>query len=232
MFSLPDLFHSLMELRVKLKPVGKVSIPPDPKQTSSTEETWGDSLTKLRIFQLTEYERIVYFDCDALVLKNMDVLFRLPSAPVAMPRAYWANQGTFTSMLLVIEPSERRFHQLVSLAQRTRQFDMDVLNSVFAGSCLVLPNVFALLTGIFRDARYREMYLGNVFETWAARDIYDRAYLVHFSDFPVLPKPWVSVSTEEVEAAAPNCPPDCVEKEVWIDIYQQFEDGIQSCRFF
>ena len=83
------------------------------------DPTWGQSLTKLSIFNLTEYKRIIYFDADGLVMKNMDHLFSLPPTPIAMPRAYWLDQPFFSDHITVIEPSERRLEELLAQARKT-----------------------------------------------------------------------------------------------------------------
>lgn len=78
---------------------------------------WRQSLTKLRFFELTQYNRLIYFDVDGLVLRNMNHLFRLPNAPVAMPRAYWLPQPYMSDQLAVVEPSAKRLHELLHQAE-------------------------------------------------------------------------------------------------------------------
>lgn len=51
---------------------------------------WNKSLTKLLVFNQTEFDRIVYLDNDATVNDQMDELFFLPSyIKFAAPLAYW-----------------------------------------------------------------------------------------------------------------------------------------------
>ena len=83
------------------------------------EPTWAESLTKLKIFELTQYSRLLYFDVDGLVMRNMNHLFRLPAAPVAMPRAYWLDQPFASDQIAVIVPSVFRLHELLQQANKT-----------------------------------------------------------------------------------------------------------------
>jgi len=46
--------------------------------------TWADSFTKLYLFGLVEYRRLIYFDSDGLLLKNMDHLFELADVDLAL----------------------------------------------------------------------------------------------------------------------------------------------------
>ncbi|KAL4790342.1 nucleotide-diphospho-sugar transferase [Aspergillus venezuelensis] len=88
------------------------------KPNAGPEETWEKSISKLLAFAETEYERVIHLDSDILVLQNLDELFFLPHTPVAMPRAYWLlpEQKTLSSLLVVIEPSYRRFKTLLDAA--------------------------------------------------------------------------------------------------------------------
>ena len=72
---------------------------PPPARPAASDPTWQESLTKLRIFQLEEYARVVYADADGLVWRNMDHLFQLPPARVAMPRAYWLKLGEYSDQI-------------------------------------------------------------------------------------------------------------------------------------
>lgn len=64
-----------------------------------------------------QYKRLIYFDVDGLVLKSMNHLFKLPPAPVAMPRAYWLPQPTMSDQLAVVEPSVNRLDELLHQAE-------------------------------------------------------------------------------------------------------------------
>lgn len=52
------------------------------------ESTWEEGYTKFHIFQMHEYDKIIYFDSDSTVLSNMDELFFIPDADLAIPLAY------------------------------------------------------------------------------------------------------------------------------------------------
>ena len=60
-----------------------------------SESDWDASITKLRAFELTPYKRVMHLDADMTILRNLDHLFLLPSAPVARGAAissavrYW-----------------------------------------------------------------------------------------------------------------------------------------------
>lgn len=54
----------------------------------SESSYWSKSFTKFQVFALTEYERVVYFDSDSIVKRNMDELFTLPDSVVALPVNY------------------------------------------------------------------------------------------------------------------------------------------------
>lgn len=113
------------QYNVNLLPIGLlgqdgVAVP----GTMETESSWDSSITKLRAFELTTYNRVIQLDSDLTLLRNLDHLFLLPSAPVAMPRAYWAdvpapepNQAPqpwpLTSLLLLLEPSRSEFKILL-----------------------------------------------------------------------------------------------------------------------
>ena len=52
------------------------------------------------MFELEAYERLVYMDADGLAWRNMDHLFHLPPARVAMPRAYWMEATNFSDQIM------------------------------------------------------------------------------------------------------------------------------------
>ena len=49
-----------------------------------------DAMVKLRVFQLFEYDRIIFLDSDMMVRRNLDHLFFLPeTSHIAGPRVYF-----------------------------------------------------------------------------------------------------------------------------------------------
>jgi alpha-N-acetylglucosamine transferase len=185
--------------------------------TSTGDPTWHKSLTKFQAFALTEYTRVLIFDSDSMVLNNMDHYFLSPPAPVAVPRAYWLNgkdenikDHILGSHVMLIEPNEGNYHRIINEAKLSGDFDMEVLNNLFRDSAMVLPHRrIALLTGELRGQNHDRYMSEDNDEEWNAMAEVSRAFLVHFSDWP-LPKPWLPHSKVQWEAALPACRDDDV----------------------
>jgi hypothetical protein len=193
---------------------------------------------------VTTYDRIIHIDSDVTILQNMDELFFLPSARVAMPRAYWDNprSGKLTSLLVLLEPNYHEYQALMEKAQPVvngqvatngtpgrEMYDMELLNDRYGGSALVLPHrQYGLLTGEFRTKDHRD-FLGNDWEEWDPDRILREAKLVHFSDWP-LPKPWVLWPQALLAEVLPKCDVNpgtpqesgCRDREVWRGLYEDF----------
>jgi len=79
--------------KVKLKPTTITQIGGD------EVDIWKSSFTKLMVFNETEYDRLIYLDADAILLKdNLDELFFLPSVKLAVPTAYWMTKIKYEKM--------------------------------------------------------------------------------------------------------------------------------------
>ena len=79
---------------------------------------WSNTLDKLKIFDLMEFEKIVYLDSDMLVLKNIDELFEKPHlSAVVAGKSYPRNEGwrKLNSGLMVITPQKGVYQKLLSL---------------------------------------------------------------------------------------------------------------------
>ena len=220
--------------RVKLIPVdipdaGNV---PDAEKTGG--ETWDHSVAKLMAFGETQYRRILHIDSDVTIYKHLDELFLLPSARVAMARAYWSDQKPMplTSLLVLLEPSASEFRALVNaswnVAAGTHKYDMELLNDRYGSSALVLPHQPFLITGELRN-RQHEPFFGNNHESWDAHKVISEASLVHFSDWP-LPKPWIMWPIEGMRTLRPKCKVNpgtalesgCEDREIWMSLYDDF----------
>ena len=202
-------------------------------------ETWSESYTKLLIFNLTHYDRVLHLDSDSTVLEPMDELFLLPPSPVAMPKAYWFDDDRrklFTTGVMLVQPSEHEFSRIMSAveAARKEEYDMEIVNNLFGDSADVLPHrPYPLVSGEFR-ANSHEKYLrrpdsyggDDVGEEWDATDVFNEAKFVHFSDWPVA-KPWRYNSPRFKGLQEPKCekmfqPADCSGQRIWNWLYEDF----------
>lgn len=198
------------------------------------EPTWADSFTKLLAFNQTQFKRVLSLDSDATVLKSMDELFLMPSAPVAMPRAYWLD-NTLSSQIVLIEPSEFEFQRILKAfdSRSSHDFDMEIVNNLYGSDCIIIPHrKYDLLTGEFRGKEHRK-YLGSEEEVWDPEKVLDEAKFVHFSDWP-LPKPWLVKNKAQEEKFRPDCHPtdageDCRDREIWLGLYEDFARRRKLC---
>jgi hypothetical protein len=163
----------------------------------------------------------------------MDELFLLPSAPVAMPRAYWLDQPFLSSQILVIEPSLSEWSRIHNYMTKNTKggFDMDILNTLYKNHALVLPHrQYDLLTAEFRkEPNEHEPYLGTK-EKWNGTKVLEEAKFVHFSDWPVK-KPWLMDEVERKEKE-PKChavggedeqKKDCTDRDIWVGFYEGYK---------
>ncbi|PYE41931.1 alpha-N-acetylglucosamine transferase [Rhizobium sp. PP-F2F-G20b] len=82
-----------------------------------------DNFCKLRLWQLTEYERCIFIDADALVLKNIDKLFAYPEFSAA-PNVYesLADFHRLNSGVFVAKPSDETFRAMLQRLDGTDAF--------------------------------------------------------------------------------------------------------------
>lgn len=171
-------------------------------------------------------------DSDSTILQNMDELFLLPPAPVAMPRAYWLwpDQPVLSSQLMLVQPSAEEFARVESkIASAGRNdYDMEIVNQLYGDSALIIPHrPYNLITGEFRGGNHSR-YLGSVGERWDPVAAFNEAKFLHFSDWPV-PKPWRSISDQVMDENQPECEvvegrEDCTARELWKGFYSDFQE--------
>lgn len=226
--------------KVDLRPFGLLT-------THKGDIAWAKSLTKFHAFNLTDYTRVLAFDSDSQVLNNMDHYFLAPMAALAVPRAYWLNdkdaavaEQVLGSHVMLLEPNEGRYDRIVDEALSSGDFDMEVINHLFKDSVMILPHRrLALLTGEFRAKDHRSYLAPDEDDDWNAMAEGSRAYLVHFSDWP-LPKPWRHHSDSEWEKVVrPECDeneeekddrPKCADRVMWEGFYEDYDrDKAQYC---
>ncbi|KAG0364258.1 hypothetical protein BGZ54_007698 [Gamsiella multidivaricata] len=105
----------------------------------------GVTLTKIHVFNQTQYSKVVFLDADTLVLKNLDHLFDTAANGsiedqdrnkrfAAAPDAGWPD--CFNSGVFVCRPSYKDYTGLIEMAGQQGTFDggdQGLLNSYFSG---------------------------------------------------------------------------------------------------
>ncbi|KAH7680926.1 Glucuronosyltransferase protein [Dioscorea alata] len=99
----------------------------NPKAERDAYNEWNYS--KFRLWQLTDYDKIIFIDADLLILRNIDFLFTFPEITAT------GNNGTlFNSGVMVIEPSNCTFQLLMDHINEIESYnggDQGYLNEIF-----------------------------------------------------------------------------------------------------
>ncbi|KAL5777780.1 hypothetical protein ACOSP7_010706 [Xanthoceras sorbifolium] len=99
----------------------------NPKAEKNTYNEYNYS--KFRLWQLTDYEKIIFIDSDIIVLRNIDLLFHFPQMS-ATGNDVWI----FNSGIMVVEPSICTFRILMNRRKEIVSYnggDQGFLNEVF-----------------------------------------------------------------------------------------------------
>ncbi|RWR92553.1 UDP-glucuronate:xylan alpha-glucuronosyltransferase 2-like protein isoform X1 [Cinnamomum micranthum f. kanehirae] len=116
--------EALMQAGWKIREIKRIR---NPKAENNSYNEYNYS--KFRLWQLTDYHKIIFIDSDIIVLRNLDLLFHFPQLSAT------GNDGViFNSGIMVIEPSKCTFKFLME--QRTELIsynggDQGFLNEVY-----------------------------------------------------------------------------------------------------
>ncbi|OLL24438.1 Glycogenin-1 [Neolecta irregularis DAH-3] len=133
------------------------------------------AFTKLRVWQQTQFSKIVYIDADVVALRNPDDLFDLDCDFAAAPDSGWPD--SFNSGVFLTKPSETTFHILNALAEAGVSFDgadQGLLNQHFTNWTRISFAYNVTPSGHYQYLPAYRHFAANV-------------RLVHFIG---LPKPW------------------------------------------
>lgn len=99
----------------------------NPKAEKDAYNEWNYS--KFRLWQLTDYDKIIFIDADLLILRNIDFLFEMPEIT-----ATGNNATLFNSGVMVVEPSNCTFQLLMEHINEIESYnggDQGYLNEIF-----------------------------------------------------------------------------------------------------
>jgi glycogenin len=109
------------------------------QRAATSDSHWDDTFGKLLMFELTQFEKLVYLDSDMLVLRNLDHLFARPHLSAAVPDKLMPGHESWVqlcSALMVIEPQARLADAIMqhvpAVEARMKSFsDQDLLHEHF-----------------------------------------------------------------------------------------------------
>lgn len=79
---------------------------------------WSQTFDKLYVWNLTQYEKVVFLDADMQVIRNIDYLFDCPHMSAVCADAFnEPGLDKLNSGLMVIEPNEREFEELRTIVK-------------------------------------------------------------------------------------------------------------------
>ncbi len=156
---------------------------------------WKYTFDKLNIFQLTEYEKIVYLDTDLLITENIDDLFKQPHFTAASNEPFVQDSlSVFNSGVMVIKPSIEDYNSLKYIAQLfdknniDKIGDQDVLNFYFKRPN-ILPKEYNVMRHVdegqlkkYYDIliqRYTDKYPVEIYNTYT-----EVPKIIHYISYP------------------------------------------------
>lgn len=87
-------------------------------QRENKVDYWKETLFKLKVFDLTQFDKIVFLDSDMIALRNLDHLFEMPHMScVAAGQELHPEWVKLNSGLMVIEPNHEEYLGLEGLIE-------------------------------------------------------------------------------------------------------------------
>lgn len=160
---------------------------------------WKQTLFKLKVFDLTQFDKIVFLDSDMIVFKNLDHLFELPHMTcVAAGQELHSDWVELNSGLMVIKPSHEEYLGSENLIEQVYEKrtalglgvgDQDVIQAYynkmwFASDEQHLSSVYNTMLG----------YAGYLYKNGSVTGLND-IYVYHFAGKE---KPWRNRLIEKV----------------------------------
>lgn len=120
-------------------------LPPTPftdKIAGGPQFSWGMAFNKLRVFEMTEFRKLLYLDSDVLILQNIDHLMVQPEFTAAYTNDCCNRAASYkiSGGMWVFQPSRERFELILDLTrtgklgegQEWRLGDMEIVLYMFA----------------------------------------------------------------------------------------------------
>ncbi|KAL6552597.1 Inositol phosphorylceramide glucuronosyltransferase 1 [Orobanche hederae] len=175
--------------------VKTISLLENPNQVHP-KRFWG-VYTKLKIFNMTNYKKVVYLDADTIVVKNIEDLFKCQKFCANLKHSERLNSG-----VMVVEPSEQVFKDMMTKINTMYSYtggDQGFLNSYFpdfANARMFDPHVSLdelKSRPIPQMERLSTLYNADVglymlANKWMVNE--DKLHIIHYTLGPLKPWDW------------------------------------------
>ena len=111
---------------------------------------WNNTFDKLNVFNLTEYDKLIYLDTDMLILKNIDNLFEINRFTMVPDIPF--NDNTFNSALMIIKPNINTYKELIDLVNLNINN-----NSTYIGDQTIINDYYKDKNVITLEKKYNAM---------------------------------------------------------------------------
>ena len=128
-------------INVKIIPVLKYSFP--------SNGTVDNTASKINVFNLKEYDKILYIDADSLILKNIDHLFEKLDGSIL----HYPSEARGMSGMFLINPKNHNYNIYKFLIENYNMYDGGIIGHLFF-HCISNPEYFI-----------EEKYLFNVYSS-------------------------------------------------------------------
>lgn len=111
-----ETINRLEQNGIVVKTMPKVNVPKEIKARNKLIPHWNNTFDKFNIFNLTDYDKVVYLDSDIYVAENIDELFKKQNmSAVVSGKSYNRNKNwnELNSGVMVIEPREGIIDRLI-----------------------------------------------------------------------------------------------------------------------
>ena len=108
-----DSLFQLKKNGINFKNIPEIQNP----HIKDSNHIFNSAFDKLNIFNLIEFDKIVYIDADILVVDNIDELFESPSISAVNSGGGLPNTMHWTQLnagMLVIKPNQKMYHDMIS----------------------------------------------------------------------------------------------------------------------
>ncbi|ORX85838.1 nucleotide-diphospho-sugar transferase [Anaeromyces robustus] len=152
---------------------------------------WKNCYTKLQMFEMTEYETIVYLDADLFIKKNIDELFDIANdvrnktgrndffgavtdGPIRDMYNHKENKGMLNAGIMILTPEVTVYNDLLELAPRSNLYNAMFMEQGLLSLYYTDDDNLFNRTRYHLDPRYNAQWLSD-----SNMEFYDKVYVIH-----------------------------------------------------